>query len=107
MEDRLAQQSLTAPERETVITFSDDADELAYVWTAQRRVITKLRANPSAELVTEGTIGTTGWAEFRLPARLISFRTRTTHRSLSIEARQAASDRLAQARAARVARVAP
>lgn len=98
----MAQQSLTAPERETVINFSDEED-LAYIWTAQRRVITKLKANPSAELVTEGTIGTSPFAEFRLPARLVSFRTRTTKRTMTIEQRRAASERLAQGRAARVA----
>jgi hypothetical protein len=39
--------SLTAPERETVITFSD-ADDTATVHTHQRRIITKLRNNPAA-----------------------------------------------------------
>jgi hypothetical protein len=42
--------SLTAPERETVITFSD-ADDTATVHTHQRRIITKLKNNPAAELV--------------------------------------------------------
>ena len=39
--------SLTAPERETVITFSDE-DGIAQVHTHQRRLITKLRNNPAA-----------------------------------------------------------
>jgi hypothetical protein len=46
--------SLTAPERETVITFSD-ADETATVHTHQRRIITKLRNNPAATKVDDLT----------------------------------------------------
>jgi hypothetical protein len=42
--------SLTAPERETVITFSD-ADETATVHTHQRRIITKLANNPAAKQI--------------------------------------------------------
>jgi hypothetical protein len=94
----LAQQSLTAPERETVVSWSE-GDDTAYVWTAQRRVITKLRANPAASLVNEGTIGTTAWAEFRLPARLVSFRTRTRHTTMTVEQKTAAAERLTRARA--------
>jgi hypothetical protein len=37
-------------QRETVITFSD-ADDTATVHTHQRRIITKLKNNPAAELV--------------------------------------------------------
>lgn len=59
--------SLTAPERETVINFSDD-ETTAHVWTAQRPVITRLKEIRAAELVNEGFIGSTAWAEFRLPA---------------------------------------
>jgi len=36
--------SLTAPERETVITFSDE-DDTATIHTHQRRIITKLKNN--------------------------------------------------------------
>ena len=42
--------SLTAPERETVITFSD-ADDTATIHTHQRRIITKLNNNPAATKV--------------------------------------------------------
>jgi len=67
--------SLTAPERETVITFSDE-DETATVHTHQRRIITKLRNNPAAteleDLSFEGTAGAT----FELPVWAISFLTR-------------------------------
>jgi hypothetical protein len=58
--------SLTAPERETVITFSDD-DDTATVHTHQRRTITKLRSNPAAkeveDLTHEGSVG----AVFKIP----------------------------------------
>jgi hypothetical protein len=96
----MAQQSLTAPERETVINFSD-ADDPAHVWTAQRPVITRLRANPAAELVKEGRIGSTPWAEFRLPAKLVSFRSVSTKRNLTPDQRAAAGARLARARQAK------
>jgi hypothetical protein len=45
--------SLTAPERETIITLNDE-DETAEIWTAQRPWITKLKKNPSAVLLEEG-----------------------------------------------------
>jgi hypothetical protein len=67
--------SLTAPERETVITFSDE-DDTATVHTHQRRIITKLRNNPAAteleDLSFEGTAG----AAFELPVWAVSFLTR-------------------------------
>jgi hypothetical protein len=93
-------QSLTAPERETALNFSD-ADDFAYIWTAQRPIITKLKRNPSAELVKQGHIGTTAWAEFRLPADLITFRSGKRTREMTPEQRAAARDRLAHARQAR------
>jgi hypothetical protein len=68
-------QSLTPPERETILNWSDE-EKTANIWTAQRPVITKLKANPAAELVDEGFIGTTAWAKFRFPAHLISFRSK-------------------------------
>jgi hypothetical protein len=43
---------LTAPERETVITFSDE-DDTATVHTHERRIITKLKNNPAAELIED------------------------------------------------------
>ena len=45
--------SLTAPERETIVTMNDE-DELAEIWTAQRPWITKIRKNPSATLLEDG-----------------------------------------------------
>ena len=90
--------SLTAPERETVINWSDD-EKIAHIWTAQRPVITKLKANPSATLINEGFYGQTAWAEFRLPARFVSFRSKRIN--VSPETRQKRIDALAKARQAR------
>jgi hypothetical protein len=65
--------SLTAEERETIVGMCD-ARDVAEVWTSQRRVITRLRRNPAAELTGEGEFEGTSWATFRIPARLVSFR---------------------------------
>jgi hypothetical protein len=67
--------SLTAPERETVITFSD-ADDTATVHTHQRRIITKLRNNPAATEIEDLTFDGTAGAVFEIPADLISFRSK-------------------------------
>jgi hypothetical protein len=89
--------SLTAPERETVITFSD-VDDTATVHTHQRRIITKLKNNPAAteieDLTFDGTVG----AVFELPANLITFR--SGRRKLNPEQAQAAAANLDRARRA-------
>ena len=89
--------SLTAPERETVITFSDE-DGTATVHTHQRRIITKLRNNPAAteadDLTFEGTAG----AVFEIPSHLISFR--SGRRKLSAEQARVAPANLDKARRA-------
>jgi hypothetical protein len=64
--------SLTAPERGTVITFSDE-DEMAPVHTHQRRIITKLRNNPAATEVEDISFDGTAGAVFELPVWAISF----------------------------------
>jgi hypothetical protein len=64
---------LTPPERETVVAFNDD-DEHMTIWTAQRPIITKLKANPAATLVEEGFHGTSAWAYFHMPVGLLTFR---------------------------------
>ena len=87
---RGASLSLTAAERETVITFSDE-DDTATVHTHQRRIITKLRNNPAAELVEDITYDGTAGAVFEIPADLISFR--SGRRKLSpVQARAAAAN---------------
>ena len=67
--------SLSAIERETIITFNDE-EQLAHVWTAQRPRITQLKKNPSARLLEEGTHGRSAWAIFEIPKELVSFRSR-------------------------------
>jgi hypothetical protein len=83
--------SLTAPERETVITFND-ADEAATIHTHQSRIITKLLNNPAAtkvdDLTFEGSVG----AVFEIPADLISFR--SGRRKLTTEQARAAAANL-------------
>jgi hypothetical protein len=82
--------SLTAPERETVITFSDDSDT-ATIHTHQRRIITKLRNNPAAKQIEDLTFDGTAGAVFEIPADLVSFRSgRRTGRKLTTEQRVAA-----------------
>ena len=66
--------SLSAPERETVITFNDE-DDVARVYTAQRPWITKLRKNPSARLIEEGKHAGSAWVTFEVPKELLSVRT--------------------------------
>jgi len=61
--------SLTAPERETIFRTSDD-DDLVYVFTAQRSMITSLRRNPAYTEVSSGWYGTTAWANFTIPREL-------------------------------------
>ena len=65
--------ALTRDERETIVNMNDGED-IAYVYTAQRRIITLLKKNPSATLVEEGTFEGSVWARFTMPARLVSFR---------------------------------
>jgi len=81
--------SLTAPERETIISFSDDS-QTAFVYSAQRHVITRLRKNPAAKLIEEGNFDGSLWARFELPAKLITFRAEVR---LTAEQRQAKADR--------------
>ena len=64
--------SLTASERETVITFSD-ADDTATIHTHQRRIITKLKNNPSATQLEDVSFDGTPGAAFELPVWAISF----------------------------------
>jgi hypothetical protein len=89
--------SLTATERETVITFSDE-DATATIHTHQRRIITKLRNNPAATEVEDLTFDGTAGAVFEIPADLISFR--SGRRKLSPAQAQAAAANLERARLA-------
>jgi hypothetical protein len=89
--------SLSAQERETVISFSDDSDT-ATVHTHQRRIITKLRNNPAATELQDLTFDGTAGAVFGIPADLISFR--SGRRKLSPERARAAAANLDRGRRA-------
>jgi hypothetical protein len=89
--------SLTAPERETVITFSDE-DDTATVHTHQRKIITKLRNNPAATEVEDLTFDGTAGAVFEIPAGLITFR--SGRRKLTPAQAQVAAANLGRARQA-------
>lgn len=93
--------SLTAPERETVITATDE-DPVVKIYTIQRKYITALKKKCPEYLHKEGMYGTTSWAEFHLPADKWSpasgvKRTRT----MTDEQRRAVGERLAKGRRAR------
>ncbi len=90
--------SLTAPERETVINFSDE-DGTAMVHTHQRRIITKLSNNPAAVLIEDLSFDGTAGAVFEIPADRITFRRPRSKR----EATPAQLANLAKARGARSA----
>jgi hypothetical protein len=90
--------SLTAPERETIIRLNDE-DELANIWTAQRPWITKLKKNPAAVLIDEGVFDGSAWAEFEVPASMISVRSKTVKLQLTDEQRRQRAARLQAARA--------
>jgi hypothetical protein len=94
--------SLTASERETIITLNDE-DETAQVYTAQRPWITKLKRNPSAILLEEGSHDGSAWARFELPKGLVSLRSTKVKRELTEEQREALRERMAHAREARIA----
>jgi hypothetical protein len=85
--------SLTALERETIITFND-VEDFAEVYTAQRPWITKLKKNPAAELVEEGKHEGSIWAKFRVPKDLVSVRSKKVKRELTEEQREALAARM-------------
>jgi hypothetical protein len=89
--------SLTSPERETVITFSDE-DDTATIHTHQRRIITKLRNNPAATKIEDLTFEGSAGAVFEIPAELIS--SRSGRRQVSPEQAKAAAANLDRMRRA-------
>lgn len=95
--------NLNAEERETTVTMSD-ADEHVRIWSAQRRVISRLRKNPKATEVRSGHIGTSAWAEFTIPAADYNPATGIKRNvNMSDERRAALAERLAATRAGAVA----
>jgi hypothetical protein len=96
--------SLTEFERETIINFNDGED-VAYVYSAQRTVITRLRNNPAATLVEEGVHEGSVWARFTMPSAFVTFRTRNREGRELTEAERAA--RIATLQAIRQRRIGP
>lgn len=76
--------ALTDSERETIVSLSDFND-IATVYTSQRKIITKLKRNPAFVTEEEGTFEGTGWLRGHMPAKLIGFRAPST---LTTEQRQ-------------------
>lgn len=90
--------SLTEYERETIINMND-GEEVAHIYTAQRKLITRLKNNPAAVLVGEGTHDGSAWARFTIPAELVSFRSVRVRLELTDEQRRERAERLRQATA--------
>lgn len=91
---------LSNAERETIINMNN-AEAVAYIYTAQPKVITKLKKNPAATLVEEGSFEHSRWARFSIPARLVSFRSATVRPEMTDERKRQARDNLARINAAR------
>jgi hypothetical protein len=85
--------SLSALERETVVTLND-AEDFAEIYTAQRPWITKLKKNTAAELIEEGRHDGSVWAKFRVPKELISVRSKKVKRELSAARRAELAKRM-------------
>lgn len=72
--------SYTAEERETIFRMDDAEPEVIHIYTAQRKMITKLLRNPlftttKTETESDGrVIGLTG----SMPSKMLSLRTKTT-----------------------------
>lgn len=89
--------SLTAYERETIITLND-SDDTASVYTAQRRMLNRLKKLSGAKLIESGEHDGTPWATYQLPARLVTLR---AARTLTDTQRASLATRAAHARASK------
>lgn len=93
--------ALTAPERETVITASDGQDFVDF-YTAQAKVIRRLRKDDRVAIVAEGEFDGTEWVQARVAAHLWSPTGGLKRKvKMSEEQRLAAAERLRKAREAR------
>lgn len=90
--------ALTALERETTINMSD-GDNLVHIWTAQRRVISRIRKDDRFTIVTEGNEDGTEWLTATIPAdKYHPVTGAKRERNLTDEQRQELADRLARVR---------
>ncbi|MGH7239569.1 MAG: hypothetical protein ACREHG_05830 [Candidatus Saccharimonadales bacterium] len=91
---------LTKPERTTTVNFDEDSD-FAIITTYSKPWLTSLKKNPEAEMVREYP---GGGAEYKIPKKLIGKprMPRTSGgRVWTEEQKQAAADRMRNARAAK------
>lgn len=93
---------LTAAERETVVTSTDDDDTIR-IWTCQPRFLSHLRRDGRFTEVGSGFYGTTGWGEFTIAADHWNPVTGARKRPMQLtdEQRAARAARLAAGKAAR------
>ncbi len=97
---------LTLAERETIVSMADDGD-VAYVYSAQPKIIGRLRRNAAAVLVEEGCHEGAKWARFTIPAKFVSFRSVQVRQKLTEEQRAERRERLARMSASGNARSRP
>lgn len=96
--------SLTPPERETIVNADDENGEVR-IWTAQRKVITRLRRHRGFTEVDSGFHGTSEWAAFTIPADQWSpAGGAKASRNYSAEQRTAMRERMAHAQRVRESR---
>lgn len=92
---------MEAAERETTINMSD-ADDKVHIWTAQRKVITRLRKHAAFTETDSGFHGGTEWATFEARAEDWSPASGAKRKvSLSPERRAELSERMRNLRSAR------
>lgn len=87
---------LNPSERETIITFNDESDEM-HIYTAMRTVQTKLNKlveSHASEWALIRCDEQTGAREYKAPKNLLTFRAPREEKTLTEEERQAIRERL-------------
>lgn len=93
--------SITAHERETVVTQSDGSD-VVRIWTAQRTVINRFRGKSDVKVIASGNHDGTDWMELEIPAARWNLASAVKRKStMTDEQKRAAADRLLKARESR------
>jgi hypothetical protein len=86
---------LTRAEQETIVNLNE-AEDVAYIYTSQPKIIGRLKRNPAADLVEEGRFERSPWARFTIPAQLVSFHSVVRTYELTEEEKQERRDRMAR-----------
>ena len=89
---------MIAAERETTVVASDDSDEVA-IWTAQPKVLRRLRKDAAFTETASGFVDGSEWATFTIPADLWSPAGVKRTRRVTAEQRAAAAERMKSVRA--------